>query len=58
VIDDGAGFDPLHVNKGGFGLVSMQERAKSIGAHLNVDSAPGRGTTVEVSWAPAKDATT
>jgi len=58
VIDDGAGFDPLHVKEGGFGLVSMQERAKSIGAHLNVDSVPGRGTTVEVSWAPAKDVAT
>ena len=55
VTDDGAGFDPSKVKHGGFGLVSMQERAKSIGAHLNVESAPGRGTTVEVSWAPLND---
>lgn len=54
VMDDGAGFDPAHVEHHGFGMVSMQERAKSIGAHLNVESAPGRGTTVEVSWAPRK----
>jgi len=55
VMDDGSGFDPSNVKHGGFGLVSMQERAKSIGAHLNVESAPGRGTTVEVSWAPLSD---
>ena len=58
VVDDGAGFDPSNVKPGGFGIVSMQERAKSIGADLNVESAPGSGTTVEVSWAPLSDMAT
>ena len=33
-----------------FGLVSMVERAETIGARLTFDTAPGRGTTVNVSW--------
>jgi signal transduction histidine kinase len=49
--DDGTGFDPEHVDAGRFGLTSMRERATSIGADLQVRSAPGRGTTVEVEVA-------
>jgi signal transduction histidine kinase len=30
--------------------VSMQERAKEVGGYLQVHSAPGQGTTVEVMW--------
>jgi signal transduction histidine kinase len=49
VADDGGGFDPRKVaGSGGFGLISMRERAESIGAHLTVESAPGLGTRVEV----------
>jgi len=47
--DDGVGFDPSATN-GGFGLVSMRERARAIGADLSVDSRPGEGTTVSVKW--------
>jgi signal transduction histidine kinase len=51
VRDDGAGFDiDRPVDGGGFGLVSMRERAGSLGASLVVRSAPGAGTTVEVIW--------
>ena len=54
VVDDGVGFDVETAERSGegFGLVSMRERARSIGARLIVDSRPGGGTTVEVSWAP------
>ena len=51
VTDDGAGFDPaLDRVPGAFGLVSMRERAQAIGASFDVQSAPGRGTVVEVFW--------
>jgi signal transduction histidine kinase len=51
ISDDGAGFDVVKAAKTGrFGLVSMQERAEKIGGSLQVHSAPGQGTTVEVLW--------
>ncbi len=51
IIDDGRGFDVAVGRPGGFGLTSMRERAQSIGAHFSIDSEPGEGTTVRVSWA-------
>jgi signal transduction histidine kinase len=46
--DDGAGFDasPRGGASGGFGLLSMYERAELIGGHLDIDSAPGMGTRI------------
>jgi signal transduction histidine kinase len=49
ISDDGAGFNPAAPSRGEFpkfGLTTMRERASSIGATLDVDSAPGSGTTV------------
>ena len=49
VTDDGCGFDPsLITNGGGFGLMSMRERAGNLGGELYVVSKPGCGATVEV----------
>jgi signal transduction histidine kinase len=51
IVDDGRGFDARATKRrrsGGFGLVSMSERARSVGAVLTVDSRRGTGTTVEV----------
>ena len=51
IADDGGGFDvtaPRHRSDGGFGLVSMSERAQAIGAAFRVDSRRGAGTTIEV----------
>jgi signal transduction histidine kinase len=51
IADDGCGFDPGAPPRrpgGGFGLISMRERAEAVGGVLAVSSAPGRGTTVEV----------
>lgn len=47
VEDDGAGFiaDSDHA---GFGLLGMRKRAESISATLNIKSAPGSGTKIEV----------
>jgi signal transduction histidine kinase len=51
VTDDGLGFameTPL--SKEDIGLTGMQERAGLIGAQLTVDSQPGSGTRVELTW--------
>ena len=53
VEDDGVGFEqPENGTAGsGFGLVGMRERANLVGAHLQIESTPGKGTTVLVRMA-------
>lgn len=50
--DDGRGIDPAFLEKGGrddhWGLRGMHERAKKIGAHLQLWSRPGAGTELEL----------
>jgi two-component system sensor histidine kinase ChiS len=49
VADNGSGFDPMAVSdEGGMGLTTMRERARRLGARLEVVSAPGEGTKVRV----------
>jgi PAS domain S-box-containing protein len=51
VTDDGCGFDvdsAAYARNGHFGLIGMRERAKRIGGHLTIQSAPGVGSTVAV----------
>ena len=50
VMDAGKGFDPNEPLSPprGWGLEGMRERVASVGGQLNLYSAPGRGTTVEV----------
>ncbi|CAK7285725.1 putative two-component system sensor kinase [Streptomyces misionensis JCM 4497] len=50
VADDGDGFDPAAVGRAGrhLGLVSMRDRASGVGGTLTVESAPGKGTTIEM----------
>jgi signal transduction histidine kinase len=48
VRDAGRGFDPA-ASIGGFGLVSMRDRARASGGRLRVESTPGQGTMVEVA---------
>ncbi len=50
IADDGRGFDPENVDPTRFGLVSMRERAASLGGSFTVDSSPGRGTRLEVAF--------
>jgi PAS domain S-box-containing protein len=47
VEDDGVGFAP-EAATAGFGLLGMQERASLVGATLEIESAPGQGTTILV----------
>jgi signal transduction histidine kinase/ligand-binding sensor domain-containing protein len=51
--DNGQGFKPIQPNtgdlqRGGFGLVGMAERARMLGGVYTVDSAPGKGTTITI----------
>jgi PAS domain S-box-containing protein len=46
--DNGQGIQN-NAKQGGIGLVSMRERANSIGAQFNIISGPGVGTTIEVT---------
>jgi signal transduction histidine kinase len=47
--DNGQGFAiSNHSLTQGFGLIGMKERARSIGANLNIQSSPGEGTEVIV----------
>jgi PAS domain S-box-containing protein len=49
VHDDGHGFDPGKPrNPNSFGLVGLRERAHLVDGVIRIDSAPGRGTSVEV----------
>ncbi len=63
VVDDGVGFDPGTVTggasaeppadagaDGGFGLDAMRSRAAELGGTLTVESAPGEGTAVAVTF--------
>ncbi|MFI5816100.1 GAF domain-containing sensor histidine kinase [Streptomyces sp. NPDC051643] len=50
VTDDGDGFDPTAIRTAGrhLGLVSMRDRSSGVGGTLTVESAPGKGTTIEM----------
>jgi signal transduction histidine kinase len=49
VRDNGIGFDPQMVGAGGMGLRNMAERAAKIGAQLEMNASPGRGTCVRLT---------
>ena len=51
--DDGLGFDVAAVNKsydkrGSLGMINLRERSELVNGLLNIDSAPGNGTRVQV----------
>ena len=49
VRDDGAGFDPAE-RTDGFGLLGMRERVQLLDGTLEIESAPGEGTTVSATF--------
>jgi PAS domain S-box-containing protein len=50
ITDNGKGFRPGNkkLNAKGLGLTGMRERAAAIGARLEIEAAPGRGTTINL----------
>jgi signal transduction histidine kinase len=50
IFDDGCGFDVNEVLSDNMGLDIMQERANAISADLTINSRPGAGTTIAVTW--------
>jgi PAS domain S-box-containing protein len=57
VVDDGQGFDPrlqTEADRSHFGLRFMRERAEQLHGSLHVHSAPGQGTSLEVT-VPIRD---
>ncbi|PLX61248.1 MAG: histidine kinase [Sedimenticola selenatireducens] len=59
VEDDGVGFDNVrpHGNPGEhIGLSIMEERARRVGAELKIESEPGEGTRVELTYNPGQGA--
>ena len=46
--DDGTGFDPAAITRG-HGLDNLAARARAVGAALDIDSAPGRGTRIVIT---------
>lgn len=54
--DDGRGFEATQpAPSGHFGLQIMQARAKHIGGNVEIESAPGRGTRVVLTWRAEDD---
>ena len=49
VMDDGTGFTLAGTGSDGIGLVTMRRRAESLGAVLDLQTAPGRGTRIRVA---------
>ena len=52
IADDGVGFDPGAARSRRLGLTTMAERAAAIGGALEIESAPGAGTTVRLAVRP------
>ena len=50
VSDDGKGFERNRIGtSAGLGLVNMRERARQLNGTFELDTEPGRGTTVRVT---------
>jgi signal transduction histidine kinase len=50
VRDDGGGFDPAGVSGQGSGLQNLASRAREMGGSLRLDSQPGRGSAVIITF--------
>ncbi len=52
ITDDGIGFDPGDKlgRPGSYGLSGMKERTEQTGGKFNIESVPGKGTTVKAVW--------
>ncbi len=55
ISDNGDGFDAAGLTPENLGLKIMHERAEAIGAQLSIDSRPGEGTRIDLTWRAASD---
>ena len=52
ITDDGLGFDLTRMHMAlGHGLANMVTRARKVGGDIEINSEPGKGTTI-LAWAP------
>ena len=52
IVDRGQGFD-LQAKSDGLGLMrSVRHRVLEVGGKVRIDSAPGEGTSIQMSWTP------
>jgi two-component system nitrate/nitrite sensor histidine kinase NarX len=49
VVDDGVGFVPRDDDRPRFGLQLLDDRARELGAALDIQSTPGHGTRVRLT---------
>lgn len=49
IVDDGRGFNPKTIGKGGMGLRNMRERARQVGGKFSLVSNPGKGTKIIIT---------
>lgn len=58
IVDDGVGFDDAATadpgSDRGFGLAAMRSRVRQLGGDLDVETAPGHGTALAVSFLPSR----
>lgn len=47
--DDGRGFDPAEIGNQSYGIRGIRERLELLDGTLTIDSAPGRGTTLQIA---------
>lgn len=58
VTDNGRGFDPLRLDSSRLGVrVSIIGRMAAAGGQSRIESSPGTGTTVSLTWVPEPDIT-
>jgi signal transduction histidine kinase len=50
ISDNGVGFDNRDNSSENLGLIIMQERAKMTGASFEIESSPGKGTRISVTY--------
>ena len=50
ITDDGVGFNTAKVATGHYGLIGLREQAALIDGQLVIDSIPGSGTTISLTY--------
>jgi NarL family two-component system sensor histidine kinase YdfH len=55
ICDDGIGFDAANTPPGHYGVIGMRERTRLAGGELNIESRPGEGTRLVVTFPAAEE---